>query len=45
MVSDDTIRNAKPVDDVDEELDWLLLADVSDGHRLNPLGEFVHRYE
>ena len=34
MVSDDTVRNTKPVDDVEEELDYLLRADVGDGFGL-----------
>ena len=45
MVSDDTVRNAKPVEDVEEELDCLLLPDVGDGFGLYPLGEFVDYYE
>ena len=32
-------------DDVEEELDRLFRADVGDGLRLYPLGEFFHRYE
>ena len=45
MVSDDTVRNTEPVDDVKEELDYLFQMNVGDGLRLYPLGEFVHRYE
>ena len=45
VVSDDTVRNAEPVDDVEEELDCLFRADVGDGLGLYPLGEFVDRYE
>ena len=45
MVSDDTVRNTEPVDDVKEELDCLLRADVGDGFGLYSLGEFVDRYE
>ena len=45
MVSDDTARNAKPVDDVEEELDCLFRADVGDGLSLYLLGELVNRYE
>ena len=45
MVSDGTVRNIEPVDDVEEELDCLLRADVGDGLGLYPLGEFVDRYE
>ena len=45
MVSDDTVRNIEMVDDVKEELDCLFRANVGDGPRLYPLGEFVDRYE
>ena len=45
MVGDDTIRDTKPIDDVEEELDRLFQADIGDGLCLYPLGEFVHRYE
>ena len=45
MVSDDTVRNAEPVDDVEEESDRLFRVDVGDGLRLYPLGKLVHRYE
>ena len=45
MVSDDTIRNAEPVDDVEEEFDCLFRADVGDGLGLYPLGELVDCYE
>ena len=31
MVSDDTVRNAKPIDDVEEELDCIFRVDVGDG--------------
>ena len=41
VVNDDIVRNAKPVDDVEEELDRLFRADVGDGFGLYPLGEFV----
>ena len=44
-VSDDTVRNAKPVDDVKEELDLLFRTNVGDGLCLYPFGEFVHCYE
>ena len=33
------------VDDVKEELDRLIQANVGDGLHLYPLGEFVHCYE
>ena len=45
MVNDDTVRNIEPVHDVEEELDYLLRADVGDGLDLYPLGEFVDCYE
>ena len=45
MVSDDTVRNTKTIDDVKEELDRLFRANVGNGLRLYPLGEFVHRYK
>ena len=45
MVRDDTVRNAEPVDDVEEELDCLFRADVGDGLGLYPLGELVDCYE
>ena len=45
VVSDDTVGNAEPVDDVEEELDCLFRTDVGDGHGLYPLGEFVDCYE
>ena len=45
MVSDDAVRNAEPVDDVEEEFDHFFRADVGDGLGLYPLGELVDRYE
>ena len=45
VVSDHTVRNAEPVDDVEEEFDRLFRADVGDGLSLYPLGELVDRYE
>ena len=42
MVGDDIVRNTKSIDDVKEELDRLFRANVGDGFRLYPLGEFVH---
>ena len=45
MVSDDVVRNAEPVNDVEEEFDRLFRADVGDGLSLYPLGELVDRYE
>ena len=45
MVSDDTVRNAESIDDVEEELDRLFRADIGDGLHLYPLGKLVHSYE
>ena len=45
MVGDDTFRNTKPIDDVEEELDCLFRTDIGDGLLLYPLGELVYRYE
>ena len=45
MISDDTVRNAEPVDNVEEELDCLLRAHVGDGLGLYALGELVDCYE
>ena len=45
MVSDDTVRDAKSVDDVEEEFDRLFRAEIGDGLGLYPLGEFVDCYE
>ena len=45
VVSDDTVRNAEPVDDVEEELDCILRADVGDGLGFYPLDELVDRHE
>ena len=42
MVGDDTVRDAEPIDDVEEELDRLFRADVGDGLCLDPLGELVN---
>ena len=44
VVSDDTFRNTKTIDDIKEEFDRLFRANVGDRLRLYPLGEFVHRY-
>jgi len=41
VVGDDDVGNPKPVDDVSEEKDGLLGADVDDGSSLDPVGEFV----
>ena len=45
MVGDDAVRNAEPVDDVEEEFDRLFRVDVGDGRGLYPLGELVDCYE
>ena len=45
MVSDDTVRNTKPIDDVEEEFDRLFRVNVGDGLGLYPLHKFVDRYE
>ena len=45
VVSNDAVRNAEPVDDVEEEFDRLFLVDVGDGLGLYPLGELVDYYE
>ena len=45
VVGDDTVRDTKPIYDVEEELDRLFQADIGDGLRLYPLGELVHHHE
>ena len=45
VVSDDEVGNLKPVDDVGEEKDSLLGADVGDGSSLDPFGEFVDGHQ
>ena len=45
MVSDDAVRNAKSIDDVEKEFDRLFRLDVGDGLGVDPLGELVNRYE
>ena len=45
MVGDDIVRNTKPIDDVEKELNRLFRADVGDGLHLDPLGELVHCHE
>jgi len=45
IVGDDDIGYPKPVDNVGEEKDGLLGADVREGSSLNPFGEFVDRYQ
>ena len=45
VVADDDVRNPKPVDDVGEEEDGLLRADVRDGSSLDLFGEFVDGHQ
>ena len=45
VVSDDDVGNPKPVDDVGEEKDGLLRADVRDGSSLDPFGEFIDGHQ
>jgi len=45
VVSDDDVGDPKPVDDVSEEKDGLLGADVGDGSSLDPFEEFVDGYQ
>jgi hypothetical protein len=45
VVDDDRVRYAEAIDDVGEERDRLLGADVGDGSGLDPLRELVDRYE
>jgi len=45
VVGDDYIGDPKPVDDVGEEKDGLLGADVGDGSSLDPFGELVDSYQ
>ena len=45
VVGDDTVRDTKPIDDVEEEFDRLFQADIGDGLRLYPLGKLVYCYE
>jgi len=45
VVDDDGIGNPKPVDDVGEEKDGLLGADVGDGSSLDPFGELVDGHQ
>jgi len=41
VVSDDDVGYPEPVDDVGEEKDGLLGADIRDGSSLDPFGEFI----
>ena len=45
MVSDDTVRNAEAVDDVEEEFDRLFRAEIGDGLGLYLFGKLVDYYE
>ena len=45
VVGDDNVGNPKPVDDVGEEKDGLLGADVRDGSSLDLFGEFVDGHQ
>jgi hypothetical protein len=45
IVGEDRVGNAETVDDVNEERDCLLGADVDDKSGLDPLRELVDRYE
>jgi len=41
VIGDDDVGYPKPMDDVGEEKDGLLRADIRDGSILDPFGEFV----
>ena len=45
VVGDDNVGDPKPMDDVSEEKDGLLGADVPDGSSLDPFGEFVDGHQ
>jgi len=45
VVSDDDVRNPKPMDDVGEEKNGLLREDVGDGSSLDLFGEFVDGHQ
>ena len=45
VVSDDTIRNAESIDEVEEEFDRLFRAKTGDGLGLYPFGELIDCYE
>jgi hypothetical protein len=45
VVGDDDIGDPKPMDDVGEEEDGLLGADVGDGSSLDPFGELVNGHQ
>jgi len=45
VVSDDDVGYPEPVDNISEEKDGLLRANVRDGSSLNPFGEFVDGHQ
>jgi hypothetical protein len=45
VVGDDRVGYAEAIDDVSEERDHFLGADIDDGSSLDPLRELVHHYE
>jgi len=45
VAGNDDVGYPKPVDDVGEEKDGLLGADVRDGSSLDPFGEFVDSHQ
>ena len=45
MVSDNTVRNAESIDDVEEEFDRLFRVEIGDGLGLYPLGKLVDCYK
>jgi len=45
VVGDDDVGNPEPVDNVGEEKDGLLGADVCDGSSLGPFGEFIDGHQ
>jgi len=45
VVSDNTVRNAESIDDVEEEFDRLFRSEIGDGLGLYPFGKLVDCYE
>jgi hypothetical protein len=45
VVGDDDVGDSKPMDDVGEEKDNLLGADIGDGSSLDPFGELVNGHQ
>ena len=45
VVSDNTVRNAESIDDVEEEFDRIFRAEIGDGLGLYPFGKLVDCYE